>query len=761
MTGFPRAGLLQELRRRRVFRVAGLYVVAAWLALQAANILFPAWNIPDAAIRYLVWAGLLGFPVALVFGWIFEITPDGIRRTQPLASEAEIAASMPLRRADYLILSAFVIVIGLIVYDAAGRVLGTAPAEERWTGSAALIESSVAVLPFTNLSGDPEQSYLSDGISEEILNRLSAFTELKVIARTSSFALKDSGYDIARMSALLGVQYLLQGSVRRDGEQLRISAQLVESNGVQVWSNTFNRPLGGIFALQDEIAEAVALSIAPQISPPVQDVRLPDLEAYQHYLMGREKLAHRTAMFWNLAANQFTRAIELDPDFAEAYVDRAAVRILGAVWTQDPAAQYDQAQRDIDAALALKPDLAAAHAAQALLLMNREPHAIQEQEALLRRSLAIDPNQADTLNWLSLVLERQGQHAEAAEVLDRAARIDPLSPTINSNLAWREKRSGRFDAAERRLLRLLETPQPLIPVIIRLIDLNSSTGRLERNVAVGKRTMLSLIPHTGRAGGHFGLVQAYGELGMREHAEYWSAHYEREHPAIFQGRTFNILILALFSGQLDYEEALERFDESLKAAGMTLDGVPENALQLYGVLQSLAGDHSAAIELLAPLVDLEAPLPEAVTRSFVSQALAWSHQQVGERDKAVRLLEQLERDFVDLEERGQLHMGNDRAVHALNAVLLGDLPRALDLLEQAEQAGWRRYYATLRDPRWDALREEPRFQAILARVKADIDAQRARVEALEAEDDFEARLDAAIAMHAPPAAESLRPALPE
>jgi TolB-like protein len=369
--------------------------------------------------------------------------------------------------------------------------------------------------------------YLSDGISEEILNRLSAFTELKVIARTSSFALRESGYDIARMSALLGVQYLLQGSVRRDGGQLRISAQLVESNGVQVWSNSFDRPLGGIFALQDEIAEAVALSIVPQISPSSHPERLPDLEAYQHYLMGREKLAHRTAMFWNLAAEQFTLAIELDPDFAEAYVDRATVLTLGAIWTRDHEAQYDQAQRDIEAALALNPELASAYAVRALVLSYRDRLAGAGEESLrlLRRSLAMDPNQADALNWLSVMLERQGRNAEAAEALQRAARIDPLSPTINSNLAGFEMRAGRFDEAECRLLRLLETPQPLIPVFIRLLELNSSTGRQERNIDLGKRIMLLLIPYTGQAGGHFGLVQGYGELGMQERAEYWRAHY--------------------------------------------------------------------------------------------------------------------------------------------------------------------------------------------------------------------------------------------
>jgi TolB-like protein len=741
----PAARFLKELRRRRVFRVAGLYVVGIWLLMQAANILFPGWGIPDAAIRYLFWAGLLGFPVALVFGWIFEITPDGIRRTQPAASRAELAASLPLRRTDYLILSAFALVVGLIVYDAAGRVLETTPAGERWSHTAELIEHSVAVLPFTNLSGDPEQAYLSDGISEEILNRLAAFSELKVIARTSSFALKDSGFDVARMSALLGVQYLLQGSVRRDGQQLRISAQLVGSNGVQVWTNTFDRPLGGIFALQDEIAESVALSIVPQITPPAQQARLPDLEAFQHYLMGREKLAHRTAMFWRLAADQFTRAIELDPEFAEAYADRAVALTLGANWTTDHEAQYELAQRDISAALALKPDLASALAAQAVLLTSRDPGAVEEQEALLRRSLAIDPNQADALNWLSIALARQGRHGEAADALQRAARIDPLSPTINSNLAWQEMRAGRIDEAERRLLRLIETSQPLVPVFIRLVELYSSTGRLERNVDHGKRVMLSLAPHTGRAAGHFGLVQAYGELGMQERAEYWRAHYDREHPTIFLGRVFNIQILALGSGQLDYEEALQRFYAALESAGMTREQAPDSTRQVYGVLQSLAGNPVAAINILAPLVDVEAPLPEAATQSLVSQALAWAYLQRGETGSAERLLQRLEQGFADLEERGQLHLGNDRADYALNALLLGDAARALDLLEQAEQAGWRRYYVAQRDPRWQALHEEPRFQAILARVKADIDRQRARVEAIDAEDDFEARLDAALA----------------
>jgi TolB-like protein/Tfp pilus assembly protein PilF len=745
MTKPARFSMLKELRRRHVFRVAGLYIVGMWLLMQAANILFPAWNIPDAAIQYLLWAGLLGFPVALVFGWIFEITPGGIRRTRPAASQAELAASLPLRGTDYLILSALALVVALIIFDAAGRVLGTAPDEARWTPAAALIENSVAVLPFTNLSDDPQQAYLSDGISEEILNRLSAFSELKVIARTSSFALRDSGHDISRISALLGVQYLLQGSVRRDEQQLRISAQLVASNGVQVWSSSFDRPLGGIFALQDEIAEAVALSIVPHISRPAHKQRLPDLEAYQHYLMGREKMAQRAVMFWHLAAEEFTRAITLDPEFAAAYADRATVLTMGAVWTQNHEGQYARAQRDIDTALALRPDLAQGHAAQAILLRHREPDAHAEVEALLRAALALDPNQADALNWLSISLGAQGRHAEAMEVLERAARLDPLSPSINSNLALWELRRGQFADAERRLLRLLEIRQPMVPVYIRLLELHSATGRLENNVELGKRVMLSLAAHTGRAAGNFGLVQAYAELGMRDLAEYWGKRFDQDHPTFYLGRAIILRTLAIDTGLIGYDDALGRLQDALDAASVNLEQVPDDVRSFYGALHSLAGHHEIAVRILEPLVDANAPLRDAIAEAFVVHALAHALLEAGHQERAARLLRRHDLAFVRLHAEGKLELSSEQAMYALNTLMLGDAAGALDLLERAERAGWRRYYSVLHDPRWNAVRKEPRYQAIMARVKADIDAQRRRVEVIEAEDDFAARLDAAIA----------------
>ena len=218
----PVVRFIRELRRRRVFRTGALYVVGAWLTLQVADVLFPGFGIPDAAIQVLVWTAVLGFPVALVFGWMFDVGPSGIRRTPPAEGEVE-PATLTLRGSDYLILAAFAAVAIVLVFNAARDVL-TVPADEVVMAQVAPIdvdapaqklENSIAVLPFTNISEDPANEYFCDGISEEILNTLACFQGLNVIGRISSSAFKGSEYRIPAITALLGVRHVLQGSVRK------------------------------------------------------------------------------------------------------------------------------------------------------------------------------------------------------------------------------------------------------------------------------------------------------------------------------------------------------------------------------------------------------------------------------------------------------------------------------------------------------------------------------------------------------------------
>jgi TolB-like protein len=261
--------LYREARRRKVFRTAALYVVGAWLALQVANTLFPGFGIPDGAIRALFWTAVVGLPVALAFGWLFEVGPWGIRRTLPANAEG-LDAPPALARRDYLILAVFAVIAGVLVHRAVHDIRD-APQEaaavhpDRTASGEERLPNSIAVLPFANISDDPANEFFCDGVSEEILDQLSRLAGLKVIGRTSSFAFKGSDYGIDRISALLRVRYVLQGSVRKAGGQLRVSAQLLDADGVQVWSESFDRQLENIFEIQSDIAGAVAQTVAARV----------------------------------------------------------------------------------------------------------------------------------------------------------------------------------------------------------------------------------------------------------------------------------------------------------------------------------------------------------------------------------------------------------------------------------------------------------------------------------------------------------------
>ncbi len=240
----------QELRRRRVFRLIGLYIVGAWLVMQVAATFFPAWGIPDAALRYLITAAFLGLPIAIVFSWFFDVTTQGIVRTDGASS-----TDYGLKRTDYVILAALAAVSLAVVYGGYEKIRQSTTAEFTASEKAS---NSIAVLPFVNLDNDTSTGYFSDGVTEEILHQLAAFKSLRVLGRASSFAFKSSDLSIRRISDILRVRYLLQGSVRRDADQIRVTAQLVDESGFQIWSETFDRRLEGIFSIQKDIANSVA-----------------------------------------------------------------------------------------------------------------------------------------------------------------------------------------------------------------------------------------------------------------------------------------------------------------------------------------------------------------------------------------------------------------------------------------------------------------------------------------------------------------------
>jgi TolB-like protein len=725
------AHFLRELRRRRVFRTAAVYIVGAWLVMQVADVLFPGWGLPDAAVNMLFVASVLCFPLALVFGWYFDITTHGIVRT-PSPAEEGGDVRLSLQRTDYLVLAALALVASAILYDATTDIIETprvtenteAAQEDR--AAPAKLPNSIAVLPFANVSDDPGNEAFCVGISEEILHKLSAFAELNVIGRTSSFAFKDSDYRIPRIAALLGVGYLLQGSVRKYGDRLRISAQLVDETGVQRWSEAFDRTLVDIFTIQTEIADVVATTIVPQISPSHVAQREPDIAAYQHFLTGRELFRRREV---GSAREELALAVELDPEFAEAHAEYAIAR----AWGQPGPAGIEAARRAIDTALSLRPDLPRTLAARGLLLLQQRDPDYVAAESVLREVLEMDPNMVDAMNWMSTALGMQGRGDEGFAYLEQALRIDPLHGVIGRNVAQRLLFRGQPERAEAVLLRLVDLPNPLIHPIWTLAEMYRGQGRLVDYNAMYKRLALTGGLHD------IGLAFSYTLLDMPESASYWIERGDRDFPDSHWALVSRPLALSL-EGR--YAEAVEVYREDLAARGKTLADLGDWFGHQMGRLQALAGDHVGAVATLAPIVT-----ENTITDVFEGEevgarhALTWSYLQLGAPDKAERLLRDFEEKQQENEAKGWRLFSLWLFEAAQNALLLGEEDLALDRFEAAVTTGWRQYYTHRHNPIWAPLADNPRYQALLAEVKADVDRQRAEVMRIDAEEDFPALLD--------------------
>jgi TolB-like protein len=726
-------GFIRELRRRRVFRTAAVYIVGAWLVMQAADVFFPGWGLSDSAINVLLVAAILGFPLALVFGWFFDITGHGIVRT-PAADEEAGDAPLPLQRSDYLVLFALVLIAAAIAYDATVEIATTRSdptyeAMDELPVAREKLPQSVAVLPFANISNDPENDAFCDGVSEELINRLSAFGDLHVIARTSSFAFKGSDYLVPRISDILGVRYLLQGSVRKIGDQIRISAQLVDASGAQQWSDTFDRTLEQVFEVQSEIAELVATTVVPRIVPPVRPSRDPDPVAYQHFLIGREHVYQRDV---REAREQLARAIELDPEFAEARAEYAVAILLFPLEAGDQA----RAEKVIDSALALAPDLPRALAARALLARSRVPPDNDEAIRLLERALAGEPNMVDAMNWLAGSLTSAGRKAEAFAILQRAWKIDPLHVSIVANLALRHGEQGEFARQEQLLRYLIAVPNPAPIAFTHLATYYKSRGQLVELNAVAKDRVLR------SRRGSFILAMSYLLLGMDGQADYWMGKAQADK----EQRPFNSYFPALLARlRGDHALSVDLFAGAMARQGQSLEDANRLIRLWWGLLQSLAGDHLGAIAALEPFAPVARDMAFGdPVDSDAIYALVWSLQQAGRPEEAQDILTAIEQAIAEYESEVEFPDSERVFFNSLAALLGGDRDLAIARLERAVDIGWSDYYLWRQDPRLALLADEPRFRQVMAAVRARVNEQRAEVERIDAEDDFRAQAEARI-----------------
>lgn len=434
--------LISELKRRRVFRVAALYGVTAWVITEVSATVLPLLGLPERLVTIIVVLLIVGFPVTLILAWIFDLGPDGIERTLPgesVTPEIQITNRLML----------------FVATAIATTLLGTFFIWRLNTDDPP-VRDSIAVLPFTNMAGQADSDFFSDGISEELLNLLANVPGLKVAARTSSFAFKNQDIDIRSIARELGVATVLEGSVRwsEDASQVRITAQLIDADtGYHLWSQTYDRKLEDIFAVQDEIANAIVSNLQLQFAtvsdpqtlsmstPPTQNV-----EAYTLYLKGRALWNQRGEDALRKSVELFEAALVLDPLFARAHSNLAAAYVLLPAYADLSQEEYfAKASESALAALALDERLAEAHAVLAHISNQRWQW--NDAETSFYFATSLDPDDPTAHHWYSIHLGMVGRFQEALKEAETAARLDPNSAVIQANLAMMLQMMGRSEQA--------------------------------------------------------------------------------------------------------------------------------------------------------------------------------------------------------------------------------------------------------------------------------------------------------------------------
>jgi len=470
-----------ELKRRNVFRVALFYIVAAWVVLQVAETLLPVFDVPNSAIRIIVLIMALGFPLAVVFSWVFELTPDGLKLDKDVRVDSGVKQQTS-RKLNWATLIAAVLAIGLLVADrmmpepasSSTPALQTAEVvpEPAAVASDEPDPASIAVLPFEDLSPQGDQGYFSDGIAEEILNVLVRIDGLEVASRTSAFRFRDrDDIGIPGIARELEVRHVLEGSVRKAGDAIRVTAQLIDGQSDKhLWSDTYDRSLTAenVFAIQDEIATAIVAALResialPESASPEVGMQTGSLDAYELFLEARALFNQRQKL--DRADALLERAVDLDPEFAGAWAIRAAIYMLNSEYgfidvTRDIAVQRVEAFSAN--ALATDPDNALALSVQAFNQQieardGRAEHDIQTIIDDLKRALELDPTNGSTRNWLGISFGETGEIELALEQFTRCANDDPFYSPCVENAYDSLAVLGRMDEALAAFRRALES----------------------------------------------------------------------------------------------------------------------------------------------------------------------------------------------------------------------------------------------------------------------------------------------------------------
>jgi TolB-like protein/Tfp pilus assembly protein PilF len=668
-----------ELKRRNVYKVAVAYAVVAWLLMQIASQIFPFFEIPNWAVRLVVLLLIIGFPVALILAWAFELTPEGIKRVEDVAPNESITRRTG-RKLDFLIITILLLVIAVFAYQRfwPGQKIGTTAPDR-----------SIAVLPFENRSEDKANAYFADGIQDEILTRLSKIADLKVISRTSTQHYKSAPENLREIASQLGVANIVEGSVQKNGDSVRVNVQLIKAaNDSHLWADTFDRKLTDIFSVESEVAKAIADQLRAKLTGQEEQViatkPTDNLEAYDAYLRGLAYTLKTTTTPANsLSAQKYLKeAVRLDPKFGLgwallSYVDAVGYR---TVTLQPTVALREEARQAAETALTLQPNLGEALIAKGYYHYS----CLKDYETAVRyfeQARKVMPNSSRIPESLAYVSRRQGKWDQAEAYFKEAERLDPRNVTVLGSRAATYVILRRFDEALRVLDQVLDITPDDMDTLMYKAGIAQAEGDLPRAAAL-------LAP-------------------LRPAADHPGALKTQVYQAILERRPAQII---------------PRLKEIVAKADPAL-GFRSGEIRFWlGWAQELAGDHAAAQESWQQArSELESFLKDQPENNLVIFNLALTDMGLGDKAAALTLSERamavtpIAKDAmagpqpIDILARVAARLGEpDRAIAALQKLLSipynGTMASGVPLTP-----------ALLRlDPMFDPLRNDPRFQKLVA-----------------------------------------------
>jgi TolB-like protein/Tfp pilus assembly protein PilF len=558
-----------ELKRRNVFRVGAAYLVVAWLLMQVTDTVVPALHLPSWIVTAVVLLLIVGLPLALLFAWAFELTAQGLKREAEV-QPAKSTTRQTRHKLDYLIIGALVLALGYFTYDKlllgpqreAALVENTTQTLQKQAAAAADAQRSIAVLPFVNMSADPEQQYFVDGLAEELLNLLASIPELRVAARTSSFSFRGEDVDIQTIAEKLGVAHILEGSVRKSAGTLRITAQLIEADsGYHLWSQQFDRQLEDVFAIQEEIAAAVVDALKISLLDTLPKVEEIDAEAYAFYLQGVYFGDRWTREGLEKAVGAFQAALKLEPDYARAWAALAeaySAQVSSAY--RDAAEGTALARAAVDRALILDDGFAQAYAVMAWIKMNHEWDWPGAEEAM-QRAMALEPDAAYVLGVASVLARTLGRLDEAIALNRRAIELSPLDRALHFNNGWNLIAVGQLDEAAATFRHVLEL-NPEAPAV------HSSLGQIFLLQNQPQGALAEMEQETEPRERDFGTALALSALGHRAEADRALAAFIEEH-----GETSAYSIAAIYAWRGDTDMAFLWLDKAYEQRDSFLGGM--------------------------------------------------------------------------------------------------------------------------------------------------------------------------------------------